>query len=208
LASSEGDSGELNIHVRYPHPRYPKFTLYNTHSLPENKLVPFIPPTLSRDFGASPLRITYTEVSSSFSRQVLGGSTATTSHPVIEPHHPVGDVFTAPFFLQDRRHVFFVRSVGSRVPVGGYADFGLFISPQASISGPSVLIKPDIPWPPEEVFFRPDLIKPGFIDPMPMENFLREKPLIHQALGMTGTIQFGARMIGPSGSIIDENTKP
>ena len=212
LRTSEGVENELFINVDYPDRSSRYFKLYNTHSLPVRPEDDIVEPglliyvlTRGRSFSVkhAPFAINYFDPSEpitewSFSQKILNKGQL---YEVIEPHHLVTGIFEAPFFFQDRRHVFFVKSEESKILVSGYKDMGIFSPSKDVFVEASVLIKPDFPWPPEEVFFPPDLIKPGVVDPSPLESFLRGDAYIHQAIGTEGTIQFGDRLIGPGGSM-------
>ncbi len=220
LRSSEGGSGELIISVAYPRKTGTYYKLYNTHSLPirqEDDVVEpgrllYWWPTRGRSFNSpnAPFTITYSYPlgpidSWSFGRKVLGQGTL---YQIVQPRHTVAGIFEAPFFFQDPRHVFFVHSEESKVWVGGYPDFGMWIPPQVELVEPPVLVQPDFPRPPEETAFAPDLIEPGVVDPSALESFQRRNPHIHQAMGTVGTIRFGDRLIGPGVSMtFDKNIR-
>ena len=105
--------------------------------------------------------------------------------------HKMKDIFQSPFFFQDRLHLFFVSSVESLVSVAEWADFGiLFVTSKIEIV-PPLLIKPDFPKPPGEVFFSHFEIEPGVADPSSVEAFLSRNPYINQAMSTGGTVLFG-----------------
>jgi hypothetical protein len=205
----------LYIFVYYPgQPDQYRFELYNTHSLPvigaPGTEVGAI--TRGRSFSKEgPLLVaTYHEpFSEGFSREVLS---KVELYDVVEPRHGVKDIFEAPFFFQDRRHAFFVRSVESTVSVAESGDIGIQLE-VAKIETPVVppiIIEPgpdDLELQ-EEIVFSPVVIQPGVVDPSPVESFLNQDVYIDQIMGTVGTVQYGDRLIGPGGSFVPERTEP
>ena len=127
LRSSEGRSGELNVIVDYTGrtswASYQYFKLYNTHSLPiggthrEGDDVR-VRTEREREFSESSdendviFTVTYFDPSGrgaqqSFDRKILDKGVF---YDIVRPRHYVAGIFEAPFFYQDRRHVFFVKS--------------------------------------------------------------------------------------------------
>jgi hypothetical protein len=219
LRSSEGNSGELIISTAYPGKPGTYYKIYNTHSLPIRREDDIVEPGLlilllirgrSLSEKNAPFTISYFDPLApisewSIDRKVLNKGAL---YEIIEPRHQVAGIFEAPFFFQDRRHAFFVKSEESRVLVGRHLDIGIWRPPPTVFVEPPVLVEPDFPRPPEEPFLPPDLIKPGVVDPSPLETFLREDLYVHQVMGTAGTIQFNGRLIGPRGSmLLDENMR-
>jgi hypothetical protein len=219
LRSSEGNSGELIISTAYPGKPGTYYKIYNTHSLPIRREDDIVEPGLlilllirgrSLSEKNAPFTISYFDPLApisewSIDRKVLNKGAL---YEIIEPRHQVAGIFEAPFFFQDRRHAFFVKSEESRVLVGRHLDIGIWRAPPTVFVEPPVLVEPDFPRPPEEPFLPPDLIKPGVVDPSPLETFLREDLYVHQVMGTAGTIQFNGRLIGPRGSmLLDENMR-
>ena len=220
LSSSEKVSGELTISVVYQGHFKESFTLYNTHSLPLTKdeykqevsnfdqpLFSFLFFVKTRHFtkDSPPFSIDYFDsiLLNSFSQEVLGRAFF---YEVIDPRHKLNNIFETPFFFQDRRHVFYVRPVKSKVTtLGNYLPFGVVVR-QVDVRRlvvPSLVVKPA---PiglvlPREVIFPPIAIQPGAVDRSPAEGFLNNNVYIKQAIGTAGAIRFGNRLIGPGGSI-------
>jgi hypothetical protein len=219
LRSYEQNSGALLIQMYYIGRRSRcSFKLYNTHSLPirsgeesiqMNGHVPFTGLVKQRTLGSAgaPFTIDYgisylrndqfVEGDSLFGSQVLNRSDLYTT---VEPRHQLEVIYEAPFFFQDRRHVFFVHSEQGKVVVGGYRDFGILRPPRDIFAEPEILVQPDFPGLREEVFSPTDLMTPGVVDPSPMGTFLKNNGNVHRIIGAVGTIQFGKRLIGPGGS--------
>ena len=222
LYTSTGQDGALFVDVTYipQSQRTKRFKLYNTHSLPVlpgdetmeggglDLMIMWLAQGRTFSAGNGAFTIEYFDPFSiqttdwSFSRQVLGRALA---YQVIEPRHPLSDIFQAPFFFQDRRHVFYVRSAMSTTPVWGYVDFGVQVAPPilAIPDVPPLTVKPD-PWDlvlPEELIFPPIRFAPGVVDPNPVEHFLNQNATINQAIATAGAIRYGDRIIGPGGSI-------
>lgn len=206
------------------------FKLFNTHSLPirkEEEIPPAIidPLKPGRYFStnSNTLKVGYRDPAASVSDLVEVLST-TAIYQVIEPGHyiqnmgyeggpffkfpvfrltrsQIQNTWEAPFFFQDRRHAFFVKSEMSKVPAGEVLQFGRQWRPIPTFFEPRVLVEPDFIRPPEKVILPSDPIDPGVADPSLLESFLREDPYVYRALGTAGTIQFGDRLIGPGGSM-------
>jgi len=223
LSASEGDSGALFIHVGYPGQTSRSFKLYNTHSLPirtgEEAIQmddhePFSGILKRRGISSEgkPFAIDYGMVAILndhpvdgdwlFSSEILERADLYTT---IEPRHDVGVIYEAPFFFQDRRHVFFVRPDESRVLVGGFVDIAIVRPPHDVFAEPPILVRPDFPIPPEEIFIVRDVIRPGVVDPAPVETFLNHNPNVTSVIGTAGIIRFGDRLIGPGGSFSRDN---
>lgn len=212
--------GALSIDVTYPDrddDNY--FTLLNTHSLPirnqddldrPGTLIRLSAPRRSFSGRQPPLVIHHvipqvlpTSPDLNFSRQVLDSGTL---YGVVEPRHRVTDVVAAPFFFQDRRHVFYVKPEHPLLFVPPETpSFGLQLLALDAWGDPPVLVSPDLRLPRSELFYPLEPMKPGMIDPTLVEGFLKRDSHVHRALGMAGTVQLGNRLIGPSGTIVVEN---
>ncbi|HEX6971484.1 MAG TPA: neuraminidase-like domain-containing protein, partial [Limnochordia bacterium] len=225
LASSEAPSGALKIAVSYPGKTGGTFTLYNTHSLPVRDVDEVTDPSdspivflisRSRQFSAppQPFTITYFDPAlpwpeMNFDRKLFERIML---YRAVAPHHLVSDAFTAPFFFQDGRHAFFVRTKERRVYVGGYIDVGIRNPPLVVTEIPPLIAKPDIPRPPVDGW-RPhdgaiggvagpigpvifDAADPGLVIP-----YLAEHSYIDRAIARAGAVRFGERLIGPGGSV-------
>ncbi len=231
LSSSIRNSGELFINITHPtqsDPTYFKF--YNTHSPPIQEYDElFQPPTLSSDTpdGAEPLTGFLVLRSRSFSTSnAISALTIdyfdlfeedtdersfnhillrkATRYKIVDPKHFVQDIFGAPFFLEDSRHLFFVQPVESKVNAGTLQDFGFQLSPPGFETViPAILFQSD----PtdftlyEPVFFPPDKIRSGILDPSSVESFLDQNRLVKQAIASSGTVVYGNKRIGPGGSL-------
>lgn len=218
LASTTNSADELSLWVIGGGGWFPNaFKLFNTHSLPIRAIdnpdyildISSFVTTRYMEFssGHGPLKIEYTDYSgespeTSFSRDVLGKSVL---HEIVQPRHPVADVFAAPFFFQDRRHVFYVRSVEDVINVGNFYDFGIFVNPPeyAIPLYPEVAYKPDLAdfVSPLVPVWNPPTVGLGVVDSSPVENFLEQNQTVNQAMKTTGTIQYGNKVIGPGGAL-------
>ncbi len=216
MSSSETIRGELRIYIEYPtKPR--SFTLYNTHSLPvrgeddvDSSLAlhtKYYFRSFARENGL--FIISYDCIHSlvtlfSADLEVLRNVLL---YEIIEPRQYVNDLFEAPFFFQDHRHVFFVRSVKSQTPVADFSDAGIIIAPPAIniYTEPPLIVMPDFAGfiLPEEIVFPPESIRPGIVDLGPVQNFLNQSPYIRQAMGTGGTVPYGNKLIGPGGFVPD-----
>jgi hypothetical protein len=126
-----------------------------------------------------------------------------------EPHHPLTKPFEAPFFVDDRRHVFFVSTTKEPVWIADFPDYGVSVNPgfaDAVKIPPLVLELPPIPIGPE--FWGdggPIIQDPGVVDPVGIQQFVTEDIHISQGIGTAGPVTYGGKQMGPSGPIIDVN---
>jgi hypothetical protein len=129
---------------------------------------------------------------------------------VVEPRHVLTDVFGAPFFYEDRRHVLYVRPAPSIIRVPNFSDLG--VQPE----GPTVQIseiplielipqfdleelipKPGDPYP-------PDVYRGGF-EVNPVGAYVRNRN-IRTGIGAVGTFTFGDQVIAPGGAVQFDKT--
>ena len=214
LASSENRDGDLFVSVSYDGSEDRHYKLFNANSVPVRKrkyLHQLDVPTPVRGRGfsrkSSPFTVSYRDSSASgdnwnFDQKVLKSGEL---YEVMGPRHPLARLFDSPFFFQDRQHVFFVEPARSLVTVGGSLDIGVWKPPQDLVIDLPVLVEPEIIIPPEDFLLPPDLIRPGVVDPSPVESFLGRDRYVHRVMGTTGTVAFGGRVIGPGGSMTIEN---
>ncbi len=216
--SVEGDALRVYMHdtpisplIYGPHTdSWPgSFLFYNTHSLPipgEIAPVPLVSAPLSdRDFAGDnkqDLAFQYSDVTNAdLKRDILK-----TQIPfdVINPRHKLQDIWNAPIFFADSRHVFLVTTAEQPVWVRSYGGYGI-------IDNAGVLQAAQIPPlvvqtapPPKSKFWGdggpigPDL---GVVNPAPMQRLVTEDAYIRQGLGTTRNVKYGDRQIGPSGAI-------
>ena len=133
-----------------------------------------------------------------FDREVLGQARA---YDVVWPRHELGNIFSAPFFFQDRQHVFFVCSEEDRVWVWEHLDFGTLPPVWIPHVEPPLIVEPDYHVITKDIFFLGEPIGPGLVDPGPVRFFIKANPHIHRAIGMSGTLRFGERLVGPGSSM-------
>ncbi|MEB3281215.1 MAG: neuraminidase-like domain-containing protein [Lyngbya sp.] len=228
MASSLGNSGELNINISYENRFNVYFRLYNTHSLPIGVRVREYPRRLPSRTGVGLIQtqffflqlrsrifrqdnniftIDYFDLlesdadERSFSQEILRNAVR---YEVIEPKHSVQDIFETPFFFQDSRHVFYVQPVESQITLFNFSDFGIATFPSVIIEAviPPIVVKPEVINPiPKTIFFPPERVRPGLVNPRPVEAFLDENIRVNQAVQSGGTIAYGDKLIGPGGSL-------
>ena len=209
------------------------FVLYNTHSSPvrkgdqtenerdlgrkwlESKRQIDPSDTVSDDI----LDITYTSVETSWwttgsspysnvDRHVLAPDTPVS---VITPHHPLGEKrFVAPFFMEDRRHAFFVSTSQEVKWLQDFFDLGIVYNPgqMVEVTIPPLIAKP------EEVLVKPNLWgdggpvgpigpDPGVAYSVGITEFVTQDAYIQQGLGTSGAVIYGDMQIGPSGGFAE-----
>jgi hypothetical protein len=177
------------------------FFLHNAFSTPElrspKKQAHFAPKrTLDTSTGA--FKVSYAKPGEAHA--VLTNSIA---HSTTEPHQQLGgDPWDAPFFYADARHVFYVTTDERLVPVRQWTDIGIVIQtkkPTVEIPGlvlpreRAVILGPGTPVIRQAGF--------GVVDPTPIDHFITEDAYLNAGLGTPGTVRFGTRDIGPSGSL-------
>jgi hypothetical protein len=175
------------------------FFLYNPFSTPEqqNCQVPWAEILRKRSFymrGTS-LHITYYD--SAAWHAVLDNGIADRT---VEPHHPLGgNSWEPPFFYEDSRHVFYVTTEKRLVPPPKWEDLGIAWEMPGAYETPYLIPKQD-----KSIVGRPisHIRQPGFgvVDPSPSERYVTEDAYIRVAIGTPGTVAYGDKNIGPSGS--------
>ncbi len=191
------------------------FTLFNTHSLPTvtsdtSRQTRLRHRYFAKSGGA--FAVSYTE------RQrplAIGGASRLTTldrdlftpppelpYRAVEAVQDMNDYWTAPFFYSDARSVFYVRTLTRPIRLIDWGGFTI-----AGVSGTR-----DIPKvPPLVVQVDPRLVpvpRPwqavagGLVgDPAPIAAYVGAGGLIRQGVASAGTLAFGGRAIGPSGTV-------
>lgn len=179
------------------------FFLYNPFSTPELRtgkreayLEAHFLPKRSLDTNTASMKVTYSG---------SGGSHAVLDNRIgdrtIQPHHPLGgNPWDAPFFYEDSRHVFYVTTEERLVTIPQWNHYDIIVDmlkPTFEISG--LVFKPDNGMVEPPV---PHIRQPGFgvIDPSPIDYYVTEDAYIRTAIGTPGTVAYGDKHIGPSGS--------
>lgn len=188
------------------------FHLYNTHSLPVP--APYNPPipygksrvldTLSDPFTIHYYNITPTN-RTPLKRPVL---TAPIGPLTIQPHHPhITDIWDAPFFFEDSRNVFFVKTTEQPVRIRDFPWYGVAVNSgiKQAVKIPPITLKIDPRLEAGPKFWgnggQPVDPDPSIVDPIPMQQFVTEDAYIHHGIGTSGGVKYGDRTIGPSGAI-------
>jgi hypothetical protein len=175
------------------------FFLHNAFSAPELREVKkdrHFTPKRTLETSTDSLKVTYDNASHSVLNNGISDRTVEPTHPII------GNPWDASFFYGDSRHVFYVTTAERMVTVPQWNDFGVVVTPpKMTLDIPPLVLQP--------VEVIPDLIGPvskqpgfGVIDPSPIERFVTEDAYIRQGIGTTGTVRFGDKEIGPSGSVM------
>jgi hypothetical protein len=125
----------------------------------------------------------------SFCWDVLGQAM---SSKVIEPRHVIKELFEAPFFVQDPRHVFFVRPSRYISPVITQTDL---VPAVGATNGSQSFLPMNPP------------ANSGTVGPNLREVFTDAGTSINRLTGPNLTIRFGDRLIGPGGSITPRGSR-
>lgn len=177
------------------------FLLYNAFSSPElrgSKKEPHFQPKRRLDTQTASLSATYagTGATHAVLDNAIGDAT-------VEPHHPLaGDPWDPPFFYQDGRHAFYVTTDEALVTVPEWHDYGIVLTtltPVAEIPNLVQVLPPKFEKQPVPITRQPGF---GVVDPAPMQFFVSEDAHIRTGLGTLGTVRYGDKDIGPSGSEI------
>lgn len=121
----------------------------------------------------------------------------------IAPNHPAdGSPWDTPFFYSDSRHTFYVTTSERLVRVPQRPSFGIDDEPtifELEIPPLYMTPRPLIPDP-----IGPYTRQPGFgvTDPSPLAVFITEDAYLRHGIASAGTVRFGDKEIGPTGSRI------
>ncbi|HET7559076.1 MAG TPA: hypothetical protein VFK80_03865, partial [Limnochordia bacterium] len=212
MRSSVGANDELYVYVGYPAKSESWFKLYNTHSLPvragDESDSPFAGGLilnfgLSRFFSATNPPFTATYWSGWLGdepdqRTVLAHGSL---YNAVQPRHELTDPFTAPFFFQDRRYVFYVTSTAQQITVPYHTGFGVVTAPPKVAFDVPILVQPEWQRPPGTPVYTPGTAVMGSTDPAPLREYMQQNGNITQVIGVNKTVRFGDQEIGPGGSI-------
>ncbi|OED47527.1 hypothetical protein AB832_00485 [Flavobacteriaceae bacterium (ex Bugula neritina AB1)] len=210
----------LVLGVRYKQEFLGTYTLYTKHSLPvtvrekkirkgksETKMPEFCKYT--KEFraqtgkfyrwnpqGEKGLEVDYYAPGKTISHKVIKES----FYRKVDFPHPIKDIYDAPFFCSDNRHVFFVEPDKSFIPILDYQYIG-----------PELNVEVVVEIPEQELWIDPDLVDPGFVDPIPWSTYMLAGQTLPQdvqdieaktVLNNSIPFQFGETSIGVHGSII------
>ena len=128
------------------------------------------------------------------------------SDRTIAPTHRLANIWDAPFFYEDSRHVFFVTVTERAVRIPDHPNFGLVFNPSvyATAKLPPLVFQTQPPVPTRPLLLgdgdstSPDV---GNINPGAIQRFVTEDAYIHTGLGATGSVTYGNSQIGPTGGI-------
>lgn len=194
---------------------YSTFLLYNTHGLPEREednshevSDMFIGPRYLNT-SASAFRIEYYilktseagAAGSTLKRLLLNNQL---TDRTVETTHPLKNIWAAPFFYRDGRHVFFVTTTPKLVPIYLHAGVGVISkSDYTEAQLPPLVFEVDPNKPGRKYWgdggpVGPDL---GVININPVRQFVTEDVDIRQGLATAGTVLFNNVRIGPGGAL-------
>lgn len=197
--------GVLTVSINYQDVLSGVFALNNTHSQPQPAprsdtigLLNSYGSGRSLSTSEDILLTRYSDYSPIWS-QLVEYQVLRSSMPdrTVEPHHALQSPWEAPFFYEDARHAFYVTTVARIPPVSAHDSFGKFwgtaITPKVSTL---ILRRSDDPRLWNEQNADIPLLGSG-----PIERSVPQGAQIERVLGMTGTILYDGREIGPEGSL-------
>ncbi|GHJ47905.1 hypothetical protein Cs7R123_52470 [Catellatospora sp. TT07R-123] len=120
---------------------------------------------------------------------------------VVQPmQHGLAEPFQAPFFVQDRRHVFYVTPDESWVPIEQKPPHGRFERPDRVYEIPHLKLKPDLRYEviPEFTLPRPPEPLEG---PLKLKTDVLQEHTIRTGLLDKSTVMFNGRAVGAANSI-------
>ena len=120
----------------------------------------------------------------------------------IQPETWLSDAWDAPFLYEDRRHLFYVTTTESLVPIWRFSGFGILqASPGLTASGlaisPIVLRHPVVAATPPEVL----AVTAADGDPAAVQRFISAGTNIKAALALPLTVSYQGQLISPIGSV-------
>jgi len=205
LSVAQEDDG---LRVKFEGEGSSSFLLYNTHSLPVRREDAAPMPVLSARY-----RYLFTPTNKFYVKySTYDGNVSTdfTTHNVwkntirgrtIEPRHELQNPWTAPFFYEDNRHVFYVTTEEPPAKIPEWLGYIVWAyMPKLQFDMPPLVF--------EEVEIVPDLVGPvirepgfGVVDASPIQRFVSEDAYISRGIGTLGTVRFGDKEIGPAGGM-------
>ncbi len=198
------------------------FVLYNTHSLPvrreddsaqqpaaidlsgRSRSLDTSQDTLTINYGRGVPSLDGTWSNVTLPRPVFRNKTASGDVDFIVPCHPLGNVWDAPFFYEDSRHVFYVTTTEQIVQVPDWENYIVAATAAHETEHlPPLMVReePRLKEEGERAFWAAAGTNPGVVDPAPMGRFVSEDAYISKGIGAVGSVSFGDREIGPAGSL-------
>jgi hypothetical protein len=131
---------------------------------------------------------------------------------ILQPDQHVGGSLAtsldAPFLYSDSRHVFYVRSSVSPLPIPEHNDFGsVLFSPKAQAGFPPLVLEEfarlaTLPGKDAPIFTGPNL---DVVDPSRVERVISEGSDLRVVIGTDAPVPYGDREIGPAGVMPDQH---
>jgi len=117
----------------------------------------------------------------------------------IEPYHKLQNPWEAPFFYSDSRHVFYVNTKKSLVPLPLWPLYYGSLDNVVNASISSLIMAEYEPPGPGPYEFG----LTGLSNSTSMKRFVSEDAYINKALAMTNTVHLDGAEIGPSGHVVN-----
>jgi hypothetical protein len=119
--------------------------------------------------------------------------------------HTLANAWEAPFFYEDRRHVFYVTTKARPFTIREFKRYPGLISasPVRTLNIPPLVLHPK-----PRITDRVGPISSEHYQAVsnlaPIERFVSEDAYIKQALGSVDTVQFGGVELGPAGAVSEQ----
>jgi hypothetical protein len=181
------------------------FFLYNTHSLPvreedlKQRPAPPIDSARYLRVDGEKLIAAYKRGPISTERSILNN---TLGGLVVGPNHDLANPWDAPFFYEDRRHVFYVTTTEQPVTISDHKGYpGLRVIPFEFSRNIPPLVQQPIDRIKDRLVPVSDDQHHGISNTAPLERFVSEDAYIRRALGTVGPVRFNGKELGPSGAL-------
>ena len=185
---------------------YSAFFLYNTHSSPQPEKGIFIEETLGPNNYPVRLLDTWSDELNVLYKKELWAPPIKNpllenkiADRAVEPHHWFQSPWRAPFFYEDRRHVFYVTTKEVFVRPQKWPSYHITIASAVYALKSPLIMEEYKPPGPDPYEFGPI----GLDDPSSMKRFVSEDAYIKKGITLTSTVRLGGATIGPAGRVVN-----
>jgi Neuraminidase-like domain/Salmonella virulence plasmid 28.1kDa A protein len=211
------ESNALKIYISGSIFKSPFFLFYNTHSSPipqEGSLFDLVDGLNDRRaLGSNDRKLSAVYFPGTFNNHQTNGSiersilSSDLDASLTTTQHQRTRSWDAPFFYEDSRHVFYVNTKERSVQIPDFTDYG-YNPPTTVFLPPDVQIPPVVVVPLTPIRDRSDfvIIDPQItmLDPAPLQRFVTEDAYIKKGIVTTGTIRYGDKDIGLTGTLLNQ----
>ena len=116
----------------------------------------------------------------------------------VEPRHWFQSPWRAPFFYEDRRHVFYVTTKEVFVRLQKWPSYHITVASALYALKSPLIMEEYKPPGPDPYEFGPI----GLADPSSMKRFVSEDAYIKKGITLTSPVRLGGATIGPAGRVV------